>query len=122
MQKPLPTDNAEIARQEMALYDSLDPCIREVISAHAEGFYLLGLSQNNPNAYIFAKQCPEFFARELRKRLDAQAKLVSAIMKILDEPDTRTVLIKEGNKRLENFSWSKSALKTLDVYRNSIVK
>jgi len=42
--------------------------------------------------------------------------LVSAIEKILDDHDLRSSLIEKGRKRLENFSWSKAATQTTDIY------
>ncbi|MDP2237970.1 MAG: glycosyltransferase family 1 protein [Bacteroidales bacterium] len=46
--------------------------------------------------------------------------LISAITKVLDEQNLRNELIREGNKRLDFFSWSKSAQETLNIYKKII--
>lgn len=71
---PLPMSVVkEFAEQEMALYDSMHPCIRKIMAEHSEGMYLIGIFQNNPEAYRLAMQAPRVFADKLKRTLDAVA-------------------------------------------------
>jgi len=61
-----------------------------------------------------AKQGAIYFEPKSKKQL------ISAITKVLDEKNFRNVLIREGSKRLDFFSWSKSAQETLNIYKKII--
>lgn len=50
--------------------------------------------------------------------IDAMA---DTITKVVDSSELRKNLILKGNKRLQNFSWKKTAQKTLEVYRSTIL-
>lgn len=60
-----------LAEHEMAIFDSLDVRIQQLVANHPTGIYLLGVFQRNPNAYEFAKQHPMIFAEKLRDMMDS---------------------------------------------------
>ena len=44
----------------------------------------------------------------------------AAILKIVNSPERREVLEKQGAQRLQNFSWEATATKTIETYRNAL--
>ena len=78
----MPVSPAELAliRDDMALMDSLHPCIREVCKDAPISSYLPLIFRQDPSLYQLALNFPHEFARRYRLWLDSRSKEAHRIL------------------------------------------
>jgi glycosyltransferase involved in cell wall biosynthesis len=85
-----------------------------------EGFSLTGLEAMALNCPVIAAETsclPEIYQNSvLYFDPHNTADLVSQIKKLIDNPQLRQLLIKEGHTQVKKYSWSKTAALTLEFY------